>query len=93
MTAFTGFGEDAVEFYDGLEADNSKAYWTDQREIYENDVRAPMQALLAALEPEFGPGKIFRPYRDVGSPTTRRPTRRTAGRRGRFYVAGRLRAG
>src|SRR6185436_7109354 len=24
-----------------------------------------MQELLAALEPEFGPGKIFRPYRDV----------------------------
>jgi uncharacterized protein (TIGR02453 family) len=63
--AVTGFGEGAVEFYDGLQADNSKAYWTDQREVYENDVKAPMLALLAALEPEFGPGKIFRPYRDV----------------------------
>jgi uncharacterized protein (TIGR02453 family) len=63
--AFTGFGEGAVEFYDGLEVDNSKAYWTDQREVYEADVRAPMQALLAVLEPEFGAGKIFRPYRDV----------------------------
>jgi uncharacterized protein (DUF2461 family) len=62
---FTGFGEGAVEFYDGLVADNSKAYWTDQRAVYEAEVRAPMQALLAELEPEFGPGKIFRPYRDV----------------------------
>jgi uncharacterized protein (TIGR02453 family) len=65
VTTFSGFGEGAVEFYDGLEVDNTKAYWTDQREIYETHVRAPMQALLAALEAEFGPGKIFRPYRDV----------------------------
>ncbi|GAA2894391.1 DUF2461 domain-containing protein [Pseudonocardia halophobica] len=64
-TRFDGFGDGAVEFYDGLLADNSKAYWTDQREVYEAHVRAPMTALLAELEEEFGPGKIFRPYRDV----------------------------
>jgi uncharacterized protein (TIGR02453 family) len=62
---FTGFGDAAVEFYDGLLADNSKAYWTDHRALYEREVREPMTALLADLEPEFGPGKIFRPYRDV----------------------------
>ena len=62
---FDGFGEYAVEFYDGLLADNSKAYWTDNRATYDGDVRAPMVALLAALEPEFGAGKVFRPYRDV----------------------------
>ncbi|HSU08534.1 MAG TPA: DUF2461 family protein, partial [Pseudonocardia sp.] len=44
--AFSGFGEGAVEFYDGLLADNSKAYWTDHRAVYESDVRGPMQALL-----------------------------------------------
>lgn len=65
MSAFTGFGEDAVEFYDGLLADNSRAYWTDRREVYERDVRGPMLALLADLEPEFGTGKVFRPHRDV----------------------------
>ncbi|MEQ3552320.1 DUF2461 domain-containing protein [Pseudonocardia nematodicida] len=65
MSAFAGFGEGAVEFYDGLLADNSRAYWTDQREVYERDVRGPMLALLDDLEPEFGPGKVFRPYRDV----------------------------
>jgi uncharacterized protein (TIGR02453 family) len=62
---FTGFGDGAVEFYDGLVADNSKAYWTDHREVYEEHVKAPMAALLADLEPEFGAGRIFRPYRDV----------------------------
>ncbi|MBC3191389.1 DUF2461 domain-containing protein [Pseudonocardia sp. C8] len=65
MSAFAGFGDGAVEFYDGLLADNSKAYWTDNRTVYENDVRGPMLALLADLEPEFGEGKVFRPYRDV----------------------------
>ena len=65
MTQFSGFGEFSVEFYDGLIADNSKAYWTDNRETYERDVRGPMNALLADLEPEFGAGKVFRPHRDV----------------------------
>ena len=65
---FTGFGERVVDFYEGLEADNSKAYWQDHRELYEQDVRAPMEALLAVLAGEFGEfgeGKVFRPYRDV----------------------------
>ena len=63
--AFRGWPAEAVEFYEGLEADNSKAYWQDQKAVYEQAVRAPMEALLQQLEPEFGPGKIFRPYRDV----------------------------
>lgn len=65
---FTGFGEHAIDFYDGLVADNSKAYWTDNRAVYESDVKAPMQALLDDLVAEFGDfgrSKIFRPYRDV----------------------------
>jgi uncharacterized protein (TIGR02453 family) len=62
---FDGFPERALIFYEGLEADNSKPYWTDHREVYERDVKAPMLALLAELEEEFGSGKLFRPYRDV----------------------------
>jgi len=65
MTAFTGFPEQALVFYEGLEADNSKAYWTDHREVYREFVLAPFEALLRELEPEFGAGKMFRPYRDV----------------------------
>jgi uncharacterized protein (TIGR02453 family) len=84
---FTGFGEGAVEFYDGLIADNSKPYWTDQRAVYEADVRAPMEALLAALEPEFGPGKIFRPYRDVRFSHDKTPYKTHCGATaGPFYV-------
>ncbi|MCY1145046.1 DUF2461 domain-containing protein [Actinoplanes sp. Pm04-4] len=62
---FRGWASEALEFYDGLEADNSKTYWTAHLAFYEEKVREPMRELLAELEPEFGPGKIFRPYRDV----------------------------
>jgi uncharacterized protein (TIGR02453 family) len=84
---FSGFGDGAVEFYDGLIADNSKAYWTDHRTVYEADVREPMQALLAALEPEFGRGKIFRPYRDVRFSHDKTPYKTHCGATvGPFYV-------
>ena len=54
-----------MEFYEGLEADNSKRYWQEHKSVYEQHVLAPMQELLAELAPEFGAGRIFRPYRDV----------------------------
>jgi len=62
---FAGFHPDALEFFDGLGADNSKSYWNDQRETYERSARGPMSAMLAELADEFGSAKIFRPYRDV----------------------------
>jgi uncharacterized protein (TIGR02453 family) len=63
--AFRGWPAEALEFFDGLEAENTKAYWQRNKATYEQIVRAPMEALLAELEPEFGEGRIFRPYRDV----------------------------
>ncbi len=63
--AFKGWPATALEFYEGLEADNSKTYWTDQKAVYEQDVKAPMEALLAELAEEFGDSRIFRPNRDV----------------------------
>jgi uncharacterized protein (TIGR02453 family) len=63
--AFHGWKVEALEFFEGLEADNSKAYWQRNRHVYDTIVRAPMEELLAELEPAFGEGRIFRPYRDV----------------------------
>lgn len=63
--AFRGIPAEAFDFYEGLEADNSKAYWTDHRSTYESCVKAPLEALLADVADEFGPGKLFRPNRDV----------------------------
>ena len=62
---FRGWPDSALDFYDGLEADNSKAYWLDHKDVYERDVKAPMEALLAELAPEFGEARLFRPYRDT----------------------------
>jgi uncharacterized protein (TIGR02453 family) len=63
--AFQGWPAEALEFFEGLVADNSRPYWLAHKEVYERDVRAPMAELLAELEAEFGPGKIYRPYQDV----------------------------
>lgn len=62
--AFTGFSQRALDFYARLEADNSREFWTAHKAVYEAEVRDPMRDLVAALEPEFGAGKLFRPYRD-----------------------------
>jgi uncharacterized protein (TIGR02453 family) len=62
---FKGWPAEALEFYEGLEADNSKVYWTEHKDLYTQAVHAPMAALLADLAGEFGEGRIFRPYRDV----------------------------
>jgi uncharacterized protein (TIGR02453 family) len=63
--AFQGWPEEALDFYEGLEADNSRTYWTRHKKIYEEKVLGPMTELLAELAAEFGDAKIFRPYRDV----------------------------
>lgn len=63
--AFRGWPAEALEFYEGLAADNSKTYWTANKATYEQKVLTPMTEVLAELEPEFGKGKIFRPNRDV----------------------------
>ncbi|MGC4943592.1 DUF2461 domain-containing protein [Kribbella sp. DT2] len=63
--SFTGFPVAALDFYDDLEMDNTKTFWAEHKHVYEESVKAPMTALLAELEAEFGTAKIFRPYRDV----------------------------
>ena len=62
---FAGFPLAALDFYDDLEMDNTKSFWNAHKDTYETAVKAPMTALMRALEPEFGTAKIFRPYRDV----------------------------
>ncbi|HLN78454.1 MAG TPA: DUF2461 domain-containing protein [Nocardioidaceae bacterium] len=64
-TGFTGIPVAALDFYDDLELDNTKSFWTAHKETYDAAVRGPMTALAQALEDEFGAAKVFRPYRDV----------------------------
>lgn len=65
MSEFAGFPIAGPDFYEDLEADNSRIFWTANKQIYEEFVKRPMTALITDLEPDFGPAKIFRPYRDV----------------------------
>jgi uncharacterized protein (TIGR02453 family) len=62
---FTGFPIAALDFYDDLELDNTRSFWAQHKQVYDEAVRAPMVALTEALSDEFGPAKVFRPYRDV----------------------------
>jgi uncharacterized protein (TIGR02453 family) len=62
---FAGISDEALEFYEGLAADNTKTYWTAHKNVYERAVREPMVALCETLAPEFGSPYLFRPYRDV----------------------------
>ena len=63
--AFKGFPTDALAFFAGLEADNSKRYWQAKKDMYEAAVKGPMLELIDAVPDEWKPLHIFRPYRDV----------------------------
>lgn len=62
---FTGFPVAALDFYDDLEVENTKAFWDAHKAVYAEAVKAPMVALTDELAEEFGPAKLFRPNRDV----------------------------
>ena len=62
---FSGWPAGVVDFYAGLEADNSRAYWLAHKAVYDNDVKAPFLALSDLVEKEFGPLRVFRPNRDI----------------------------
>lgn len=62
---FEGVPLAALDFFEDLEADNSRPYWLAHKHIYDESVRAPLEALTAELAHEFGAAKVFRPYRDV----------------------------
>ena len=62
--AFRGFPVEAIEFYEELAADNSKAFWQEHRGRYLDDVRSPMEDLTEELD-GYGPVHLFRPYNDL----------------------------
>jgi uncharacterized protein (TIGR02453 family) len=63
--SFAGWKGDFKGFFLGLQMNNSKAYFESHRKQYEQDVKAPMVALLADLEAEFGAARLSRPNRDI----------------------------
>jgi uncharacterized protein (TIGR02453 family) len=66
MITFSGFGPKVKRWFEGLEADNSREYFAAHRDVYEEAVRDPMQALLVELSESFGGQvKLFRQHRDI----------------------------
>jgi len=86
--AFRGFPPEAISFYEGLEADNSKSYWTAHKDVYERACRAPMKALMAAIDPPLGAGWMSRINNDMRFNRDRDPykTRVEASVKG-FYLS------
>ena len=62
---FGGWKGDFQGFFVGLKLNNSKAYFDAHRKQYDEEVKGPMVALLAELEPEFGSAHLSRPNRDI----------------------------
>jgi uncharacterized protein (TIGR02453 family) len=90
---FRGWPDAALDFFRGIEADNTKAYWTDHKAGYEADVKAPFEALSDLVAAEFGPLKLTRPYRDIRFSKDKSPYKTRAYATGegeggeRYYVA------
>jgi uncharacterized protein (TIGR02453 family) len=65
-TRFEGFGPQVRRWFKGLEADNSRQYFTANRAVFEEAIRGQMEALLIELSEKFGGEvKMFRQNRDV----------------------------
>ncbi|WP_425859800.1 DUF2461 domain-containing protein [Arthrobacter sp. TWP1-1] len=79
MDTFSGIPGSALDFYAGLEANNNREWWLEHKNTFDDDVHAPLAALLSGLEPRFGPGKIFRPYRDVRFSPNKEPYKTAQG--------------
>jgi uncharacterized protein (TIGR02453 family) len=63
---FHGFGVEVFAWFAGLERDNSKAYFTATRDVYDAEVRGGLQAMLEELrEPFGGEVRIFRQQRNL----------------------------
>jgi uncharacterized protein (TIGR02453 family) len=77
--AFRGWPEAAFSFYAGLEANNTKAYWEANREVYDSAVKEPFDALSAEVTKAYGPLRLFRPYRDVRFSKDKSPYKTAAG--------------
>lgn len=89
MTAFTGFGPKALPFFEALKFHQSKAWFDENRGLYDEDVVAPMVALIDDLTAAFATRKIplqgdgkrsmFRLNRDVRFARDKSPYKTHAG--------------
>jgi uncharacterized protein (TIGR02453 family) len=66
MSVFEGFSPKVRTWFTGLEADNSKAYFSAHRGFFDEAIRGQMEAMLDELSVTFGGEvKLFRQNRDI----------------------------
>jgi uncharacterized protein (TIGR02453 family) len=88
LVPFTGFGPRALDFFRALAFHQSKQWFEENRAIYDEEVRAPLEALLAQLSAELedaglpirgGRASIFRLHRDTRFGKDKRPYKTNSG--------------
>jgi uncharacterized protein (TIGR02453 family) len=86
--AFNGFGPQALGFLKALAFHQDKTWFDENRAIYDNEIEAPLVALIEALSGEFehaglplrGDGRsVFRLHRDIRFSKDKRPYKTNSG--------------
>lgn len=87
---FTGFPPDAFRFFATLAKNNNREWFQAHKDVYERACRAPMKALMAALDPPLGAGWLSRINNDMRFQKDRAPykTRIDAGVKGHYVSVG-----
>jgi uncharacterized protein (TIGR02453 family) len=63
---FRGFGTEVQQWFEGLEKDNTREYFSARRAFFDDAIRGQMEALLTELSLTFGGEvKMFRQHRDI----------------------------
>ena len=65
MAKASGFSPKATRFFQDLEENNSREFWTAHSDIFEREVKQPMTALLESLPEKYQPFRLFRMNRDL----------------------------
>jgi uncharacterized protein (TIGR02453 family) len=72
------FTRAAATFFHDLERDNTRTFFTANRDRYDREIRIPLEALLGHAESRWGTGRVMRPNRDVRFGTDKTPYRLSA---------------
>ncbi len=88
MKTFEGFPPELFEFFEGLERDNTKAFWQSRRDVWDHKVRVPMLSMLDELSAQFGHLRMFRPNRDVRFSKDKSPYKRWTGATSEMQAVG-----
>ena len=93
VQTFRGWSPAALDFYRRLEAENTRPFWLANKATFDQEVRAPFDALSDLVAEEFGPLHVFRPNRDVRFSKDKSPYKTRCygvaeGERGEGYYVG-----